>query len=70
MIVDDDEFSIESMKTIFKLCGFNCQYQIDFCANGQESLDRVIEAYENGMTYGIIFTELSMTVLSGIDSTK
>lgn len=58
------------MKAIFQICGFNCDYQIDFCINGQESVDKVIEAYESGMTYGIIFTDFSMPVLNGIESTS
>ena len=58
------------MKAIFQICGFNCDYQIDFCINGQESVDKVIEAYESGMTYGIIFTDFSMPVLNGIESSS
>ena len=69
MVVDDEEFCIATMKAIFKICGFNCDYQIDFCMNGQESIDKVMEAYENGMSYGMIFTDFSMPVLNGIDST-
>ena len=33
-------------------------------------MDKVIEAYENEMSYGIIFTDISMPVLNGIDATK
>lgn len=32
--------------------------------------DKVIEAYENGMSYGLIFTDFSMPVMNGIDATK
>ena len=28
----------------------------------------MIDAYEHGMTYGIIFTDFSMPILNGIDS--
>ena len=70
LIVDDEEFCIATMKAIFQICGFNCDYEIDFCINGQESVEKVIEAYENGMSYAIIFTDFSMPVLNGIDSTK
>ena len=33
-------------------------------------MNKVIEAYENGMTYAIIFTDFSMPVLNGIDATS
>ena len=70
MVVDDEEFCIAIMRAIFQNVGFDCDYEVDFCINGQECLDKVIEAYENGMSYGIIFTDFSMPVLNGIDATK
>ena len=70
MVVDDEEFCISTMRAIFENFGFNCDYQIDFCINGQESLDKVIEAYKHGMSYEIIFTDFSMPVLNGIDAAK
>ena len=45
LVVDDEEFCIATMRAIFELCGFNCDYQIDFCINGKECYDKVIEAY-------------------------
>ena len=69
MIVDDEEFCISTMRAMFESCGFNCDFKIDFCLNGQESLEKVIEAYEHGISYGIIFTDFSMPVLNGIDAT-
>ena len=70
MIVDDEEFCIVTMKVIFESCGFKSDYEIDYCINGQESVEKVIEAYEHGMTYGMIFTDFSMPILDGIDATK
>ena len=70
MVVDDEEFCIATMKALFDNCGFNSEYEIDFCINGQECVDKVIDAYENGMTYGLIFTDFSMPVLNGIEATK
>ena len=70
MIVDDEEFCIATMRIIFKSCGFDCEKEMDFCIDGQESLNKVIEAYENGISYGIIFMDFSMPVLNGIDATK
>ena len=69
MVVDDEEFCIAIMKALLDSCGFNSDYEIDFCINGQECLDKVIQAYEHGMSYGIIFTDFSMPVLNGIDAT-
>ena len=70
MIVDDEEFCLATMKVIFNSCRFDCESEIDFCIEGEESLNKVKEAYENGMTYGIIFMDFSMPVLNGIDATK
>ena len=70
MVVDDEEICLAIMKTIFSSCGFNNQYEIDYCINGHECVDKVIEAYEHGMTYAMIFTDVSMPVLNGIDATK
>ena len=58
------------MSAMFENCGFKTEYEVDFCINGQESVDKVIEAYENGMSYGMIFTDFSMPILNGIDSTR
>ena len=69
-MVDDEEFCIAIMKAILESCGFNSLYEIDFCINGQESVEKVMEAYKHGMTYGIIFTDFSMPVLNGIEATK
>ena len=69
-MVDDEEFCIATMRVLLEKCGFNCDCEIDFCINGQESLDKVIDAYESGMSYGIIFTDFSMPVLNGIDPTE
>ena len=51
MVVDDEEFCIAIMKGFLEICGYNSEYEVDFCINGQESVDKVIEAYENGMSY-------------------
>ena len=69
MVVDDEEFCIAIMRAILDSYGFNSDYEIDFCINGQECVDKVIDAYEHGMSYGIIFTDFNMPVLSGIDAT-
>lgn len=57
------------MKAIFKSQGFDVDNEIDFCINGQESLDQVTEAYKHKMTYRYIFTDFSMPVMDGIKST-
>ena len=69
-MVDDEEFCIATMRGIFESCGFNCELEVDFCIDGQESLDKVIDAYDHGMTYGIIFTDFNMPVLDGIEATR
>ena len=69
MIVDDEEFCIATMRAMFENYGFNSEFGIDFCINGKEAVEKVVEAYEHGMSYGIIFTDFSMPILNGIDAT-
>jgi CheY-like chemotaxis protein len=38
--------------------------------NGQTSLEKLKESYENNQRYQIIFTDFNMPVMDGIESTK
>ena len=69
MIVDDEEFCIATMRAMFENYGFSSEFGIDFCINGKEAVEKVVEAYEHGMSYGMIFTDFSMPILNGIDAT-
>lgn len=69
LVVDDEEFCISSMRAVLYSLGINVDYQTDFCIHGKEALNQVKKTYENGMRYSIIFTDFSMPVMDGIEST-
>jgi CheY-like chemotaxis protein len=49
---------------------FDFEKRCDFCINGQEAYERVILAYERGLSYKLILTDFSMPILDGITATK
>ena len=65
-MVDDEEFCIASMKSIFMGAGVDIKNKIDFCINGQEALTQIKDCYPLGITYAFIFTDFSMPVMDGI----
>ena len=69
LIVDDEEFCISAMKVILEHVGINLEHQLDFCISGKECLDQIKDAYRNKMSYKVIFTDFSMPVMGGIEST-
>ena len=58
------------MKALLSKAGVDVKYQVDYCITGQESLDQVKEAYEYGFNYKYIFTDFSMPIMDGIESTR
>jgi len=69
MVVDDEEFCISAMKILLQSFGINNQ-QIDFCINGQESVDILKKQMQKGMQYKCILTDFSMPIMDGIQATK
>ena len=69
MVVDDEEFCIATMKAMLKRAGIDTKYQVDFCITGQEALNQIHASTSLGFSYGLIFTDISMPVMDGIQST-
>lgn len=69
MLVDDEEFCLSSMKCILFKLGINTDYRVDFCITGQEAVEQVKFALEHGAHYDIIFTDISMPIMNGIEAT-
>ena len=57
------------MKAILERLGINQEQQIDSCMSGEEAIQAVKDRYKSGGTYKIIFTDFSMPVMDGIQST-
>lgn len=69
MIIDDEEFCISCMDSMLGLLGINVKNHVDFCINGQEAVDKLIESYGMGLKYSLIFTDFQMPVMDGIKAT-
>ena len=69
MFVDDEEFCLSAMKQMISILGINISKHIDCCINGKEAVEKFIESSNVGITYSVIFTDFSMPVMDGIQST-
>ena len=70
LVVDDEEFCLTATRNMLMVKGFDVQYQVDFCINGQEYVDKVKQTYESGHKYKIILTDFNMPVLDGVAATQ
>ena len=70
MVVDDEEFCIAAMKGMLNSSGIEISHHVDFCINGKEAIEKLIESYKMGCSYRLIFTDFQMPIMNGIDSTK
>ena len=43
---------------------------VDSCINGQEAVDKIVDAYDSEIRYALIFMDFSMPILDGIDATR
>ena len=57
IVIEDEEFCISALNTIFTKIGINTSYQVDICINGSEAFGLVQESYKAGLSYKIIFKE-------------
>ena len=69
LIVDDEEFIIATMTSLLLAAKVDVKNNVDFCINGEEALEQVKSSYALGVTYSIIFTDFSMPIMDGIQST-
>ena len=70
LVVDDEEFCISTMEALLQTLDIDTDNLVDFCMNGKEALDKIIEAYNNDIKYSIIFMDFSMPIMNGIDSSR
>lgn len=57
------------MKAILHKFQFDINYQVDYCLSGQEAITRLINTYDAGYQYEMIFTDFNMPGMSGIEAT-
>ena len=70
MVVDDEEFSISAMRVMMQQLDVDTKHHVDFCIDGEEAIAKVVQSYEQGFQYQIIFTDFNMPKVDGIDATK
>jgi CheY-like chemotaxis protein len=68
MVVDDEEFCLESLRVLLEKAGIDLS-RVDFCITGQEAFNKVKSEYKKGGTYRLILTDFMMPVMNGIMST-
>lgn len=68
MVVDDEEFCLESLRVLLGKAGVDMSL-VDFCITGEEALNNVKREYSNGGSYRLILTDFMMPVMNGIVST-
>ena len=47
MVVDDEEFCISAIQSMLSLLNIDKKYHIDFCIDGVESVNKLVETYNN-----------------------
>ena len=70
MIVDDEEFCLNTLKIIFQRLGFDVKNQVDLCLTGLEALNSVKLAYSHNFSYSLILTDFHMPEMDGMTATK
>src|SRR5688572_30802279 len=63
LLVDDHSISRYAMSEYLHMLGFS---DVDCVSNGSEALVRMVQAYEEGRGYDIVFTDRSMPVMDGM----
>jgi CheY-like chemotaxis protein len=70
LIVDDEEFCLNSIQEMLQILDIDTKFQVDFCINGQEALDTIKTAFKHNFGYKLILTDCCMPRLDGIEATK
>ena len=69
MIIDDEEFCIMTMKHMMKIVQPDVEeHKCDVFLNGLEALNQIKSSYECGIRYKIIFSDLCMPHMDGIEA--
>ena len=69
MVVDDEEVCISAMKGLIQKTGIIIEYQVDFVISGEEALSTLKKATEMNSSYKIIFTDVNMPQMDGVEAT-
>ena len=57
------------MKALFESQGVDTKSSTDFKINGKEAYEHIMEAYDNDISYDLIFMDFSMPIMNGIEAT-
>ena len=70
LVVDDEEFCLASIRFMLGQLGVDIDNKVDFAIDGKEALLTLKQSYSMAMTYSIIFSDISMPVMNGYESTQ
>ena len=68
-MVDDESYCLFGLKTMLKR-GLDFKSRCDQALSGEEAIDILKANYDLGLEYKLIFMDLSMPGMSGIETTK
>lgn len=68
MVVDDEEFCLNSMRVILRSLGIDVENQVDFCINGEDALRTFETAYEHRFEYSMVILDFNMPKVDGLEA--
>ena len=70
LIIDDEEFCITALKQMLQISGVDVSKVVDSCLSGFKAIQMVEQAYANGCSYRLIFTDFSMPEIDGFETCR
>ena len=55
-MADEDELFVENLKGHLSKCGLDITYQVDFCDDWDDALERVKSSLKLGFSYSLLMT--------------
>ena len=70
MIIDDEEFIINTNLQLLQQLGIKTEYHVDSCICGKDAIEQLIDRYSHEFSYKIIFTDYKMPIMDGAKTTE
>lgn len=70
LVVDDESFCLMSLCSLLRSCQVDVEKVVDVAMNGEEAIRSVKTALQLGIRYQLIFTDISMPHMDGMEATK
>ena len=70
MIIDDEPFCVLGVRGLLKEWGIHVDNAVDVAFNGEEALKSVRRAKQLGVHYFLVFTDINMPIMDGLQVTR